>query len=724
MSNFTQPQTYIKISKKDANGGDNTSALSQLQTITVPFSDGSKVVYDVLGITQYSNYFSYVVDFIPSSSLYMADFGKPEYDFTGSASTDLIPIPGSPNITTNYTSRNIPITSASKDDLGLYNSSTQTYNLDTYLQKDITIRATGEIDTSNIGTLTGLKLGIYIIPPTIQNPDGFGNPYVFSTTPSFFNTLSPNPSSFDISYTAPIDSIIPGSRIELRGIAGINPANIPLNSGNLFVSSTPATGVSSSVVLEPFFDYKFSNSGCDVLLGEVQEARPNKYLQDLDYGTSQTVPVNYLAILNNTATRATVPFSNYTQKASINPRYNGTKNQSSGVNVYDPLAGTSSFGTPINIGTYGQTPSISVSDVNIYEFEWGGGTNPEIQGFGALSMGPILQVDDKDSVRTINPSEGFQTIPILPNLPYPFSEIPSEWGRNATVKQKVNDYYYIFNRNNPINTRVSLRLYNDGTAASPVYPSTTQILTTEYGVPTRSTFMLTSSTDVGTSPQGRLHYFEYDYTPPATGSAIYPPAFDTGLPTTSSFVVLFENRTMNIVNSNYSPGTTVSPTILVSGSSQGINNFSFIPLVEQLNNGERWFMTFYENLEAGFDSDTLIPLHYNNSVLGQKGVVEIAGATQRSSNDDIYLILKDIADPNTLASGSIVPSSNMSRNLGKGDLGFFIWQARAAGDNEFVMVQDLVTGGVGKGAFTNEFAPTYLTENFQDITKTYGSNTQ
>jgi hypothetical protein len=53
-----------------------------------------------------------------------------------------------------------------------------------------------------------------------------------------------------------------------------------------------------------------------------------------------------------------------------------------------------------------------------------------------------------------------------------------------------------------------------------------------------------------------------------------------------------------------------------------------------------------------------------------------------------------------------------------------MWKARAAGDNEFVMVQDLVTGGVGKGAFTNEFAPTYLTENFQDITKTYGSNTQ
>ena len=51
-----------------------------------------------------------------------------------------------------------------------------------------------------------------------------------------------------------------------------------------------------------------------------------------------------------------------------------------------------------------------------------------------------------------------------------------------------------------------------------------------------------------------------------------------------------------------------------------------------------------------------------------------------------------------------------------------IWKAKGVGKNEFVLVQDSITGGVGAGAFINRYSPSYLTENFEAITKEYGGN--
>ncbi len=51
-----------------------------------------------------------------------------------------------------------------------------------------------------------------------------------------------------------------------------------------------------------------------------------------------------------------------------------------------------------------------------------------------------------------------------------------------------------------------------------------------------------------------------------------------------------------------------------------------------------------------------------------------------------------------------------------------IWKARATGKNKFVLVQDNVTGGISEGAFINKYAPKYIKENFESITKEYGNN--
>ena len=52
-----------------------------------------------------------------------------------------------------------------------------------------------------------------------------------------------------------------------------------------------------------------------------------------------------------------------------------------------------------------------------------------------------------------------------------------------------------------------------------------------------------------------------------------------------------------------------------------------------------------------------------------------------------------------------------------------MWKARASNSTEFIIVQDEVTGGISAGAFTSKFAPQEIVNNFDTITRRFGSNT-
>ena len=52
-----------------------------------------------------------------------------------------------------------------------------------------------------------------------------------------------------------------------------------------------------------------------------------------------------------------------------------------------------------------------------------------------------------------------------------------------------------------------------------------------------------------------------------------------------------------------------------------------------------------------------------------------------------------------------------------------MWKARASNKTEFVIVQDEITGGITAGAFTSKFAPQEIVNNFDTITRRFGSNT-
>ena len=59
--------------------------------------------------------------------------------------------------------------------------------------------------------------------------------------------------------------------------------------------------------------------------------------------------------------------------------------------------------------------------------------------------------------------------------------------------------------------------------------------------------------------------------------------------------------------------------------------------------------------------------------------------------------------------------------IGGNDLGALIWKARAAGDNEFVMVQSEV-GENGPGCFVDQYTTDEIVQNLEKITKEFGSN--
>lgn len=85
-----------------------------------------------------------------------------------------------------------------------------------------------------------------------------------------------------------------------------------------------------------YVDSQFSvDSDCNPLLNNAFDFRPNEWLQDVDYSVNAITPVNFDQLINFTATRATVPQSNYTQLGFIHSRYVGSSTTRAQINEYN-----------------------------------------------------------------------------------------------------------------------------------------------------------------------------------------------------------------------------------------------------------------------------------------------------------------------------------------------------------------------------------------------------
>ena len=116
-------------------------------------------------------------------------------------------------------------------------------------------------------------------------------------------------------------------------------AAAPVVAQYLPTGSNPVQFVNFDPQIPPFAD--FYNTPYNSLINNVTQSVPNTYLQIVEYeGGSSTgssgVPSNIIPITNNTAEKARIPDSFYTQQASVIPRYFGSKLQSANYNTFTP----------------------------------------------------------------------------------------------------------------------------------------------------------------------------------------------------------------------------------------------------------------------------------------------------------------------------------------------------------------------------------------------------
>tara|TARA_R110000796_G_scaffold43413_1_gene106717 strand:+ start:1444 stop:3843 length:2400 start_codon:yes stop_codon:yes gene_type:complete len=376
---------YIKVSRIDGNGVNITNTLETLSTLVIP-SGSDNVPFQIESATRFSDYYLYYVT--PSINFNFSPA------ITSSVNYNLLITPKSSNgiPSVQYgTPSPVSFGTINSDPLGLLSSTTSSVNSSAgslvYFQPQTDFQNNNQVYIKLQGT---------------ASVDGSGGSGLFEFVKgnlSDFNAgsgtqigtnvfMNPNASaSLDMEINTTINF---GEVIYLRVREGGNNFNVTTLtfSPETFLQITGSSnGVAKQdLPLEPFFSIPFENSDSNVLAGNASQPVSNPFLQDVDYGKGTITPVNNAALISGSATRGTIPESYYTSLAQTNIRYNGSKVQSSDFNVYNPSAGRTDFGDPINIGTYGKTPSVSLNQSLVAYCDWIGGTTPELNNKSAAHI--------------------------------------------------------------------------------------------------------------------------------------------------------------------------------------------------------------------------------------------------------------------------------------------------------------------------------------------------
>jgi hypothetical protein len=115
--------------------------------------------------------------------------------------------------------------------------------------------------------------------------------------------------------------------------------SIIINSSSPETSIAVSANTSSAETGFSYIDQQSSiDPDCDPLLNNATEPRTNEWLQDVDYSVNAITPINFDQLINFTATKASVPQSNYTQLGFVNSRYAGSSTTRTQINEYNPLS--------------------------------------------------------------------------------------------------------------------------------------------------------------------------------------------------------------------------------------------------------------------------------------------------------------------------------------------------------------------------------------------------
>ena len=422
---YTQGVKYIKISKKDANGNDQTNELQNLNDIRVLFDDIiSPVDYFIASINEYPSYYLYVV--APTNVTSSVDDEILNYQVSASSNTldsstgNVISYSVISNPTNYFTASSGYWTLGNTPNISPLN-----------ITCSISFSVTPGFGSSFAGGSIIASLNLHQITngiDTVLNSSTVGislNPYPGATVGPYTLSLSSSlypveNSSYYLSFTPTPNSL---------NTFTSNCYIYSVNNSQFQVTQSIAPYASPNnnlVVLEPYIDGQFEGSDANVLQNNVDTNQIDALYMEVDYTNGSIIAENKNAILNGTAPRAQIQQWNYTYDSHIRGRYIGKEQNALAINTYSK---SGSYITPFGFsGSWpGDTTSPSVNgsvvieqlDSCIYEINWGGGGYPENSNGGGFSLNNILLVgSNKDDVNVISPDNPLYYDTITKNLPY------------------------------------------------------------------------------------------------------------------------------------------------------------------------------------------------------------------------------------------------------------------------------------------------------------------
>jgi hypothetical protein len=390
----TYTVTNIKISKQDCTNTDSTLPLGQLSQLLIqippfdptdPNSSTQVITYNIDGINEYSDYYSYETSYnpwiIPNQIGGIADPNKDQqlfdYTISSSVTASYNVGNGSPKTIINWNST-LSGTNLPHYGTPYFNTSSGIITFEntpnTPIQISASISTFGNDPTTRIirfirdregvtTTLTQANYNANASVTTLLNSTIYpvqGDQYYFELTKTDTG-VSVNVVSASISTTQNRNQFILDSFY-----------NAPLNSSCSFA------------IIEPYITIpNFYNSDQNALLNDVQHERTSLIYEDVDYSTGLLVPTNFEAIISGSATKAAVQDSNYTTKRHIIPRYEGSKTTSQFLNVW----------TDGDTGTYGKLPSVESNKTYIAYCDSAGGWAPEKMNCSAAFVKYFISED-------------------------------------------------------------------------------------------------------------------------------------------------------------------------------------------------------------------------------------------------------------------------------------------------------------------------------------------
>jgi hypothetical protein len=371
---------YLKISKLDCSGSNQSSALEQLNSVYILNSNTNANIYtkyEVEVINETPDYYLYdVLNDPPISTPLAASIPNQLFNYrvSSSVTASYSVGNGSPKTIVNWNST-LAGTNLPHYGTPYFNTSSGILTFEntpnTVLTISASISTSGNDPSSRFMQLVLLRNGVEtVISQDIYNAGGIDTSLI---------TASLYPLQGDQYY------------IQLtKSSSGVN---INVTSAQFLLTQSRAVNTSSClpVIFEPYITTpNYYNSDYNPLINNILVDRLSTIYQDVDYSTGIYTPTNFGLLISGSALKAAVQDSNYTSKRVTNPRYNGVKSTSQLLNTWSPPNTIPGYSDQ---GTYGKSPTVDSLKTMVAYCDWIGGWPPDRENASAIHVQYLIKSD-------------------------------------------------------------------------------------------------------------------------------------------------------------------------------------------------------------------------------------------------------------------------------------------------------------------------------------------